>query len=335
MKIKILIVSKYTWPTRLKKHEQIKALMMTGGFENITFDTIKRDVGKPDIENERITEAWFEKNISKDAKGLGYDFCIFQFSKADGYRWGIESRVHGLNFRDGDFFGEAWVCCDEDSEWRFNVGPTWNEYCKSIPHEIGHELTRQGYTKLEVHDFDYKRDINNLPEFYVRMAKENNTILGGLLLKLAELQKLLFFKKQEITDMRPLVKRKAEELMIGMNARALPVRITQGFRSVDEQNRLYAQGRTTHGAIVTNAKGGESFHSYGVAFDVVFVKKGYNATEEEWRILGELGESLGFEWGGSEKWIKAGFIDKPHFQMTLGYTLKDFQTGNVDYTKYN
>ena len=41
------------------------------------------------------------------------------------------------------------------------------------------------------------------------------------------------------------------------------MRLTQGLRTIEYQNSLYAQGRTTKGAIVTNAKGGQSNHNYG------------------------------------------------------------------------
>lgn len=106
------------------------------------------------------------------------------------------------------------------------------------------------------------------------------------------------------------------------------LRVTSGWRSFQEQDRLYAQGRTTAGKIVTNAKGGESLHNYGCAFDLADRKKGYNI---DWEKVGKIGESLGFEWGG--RWT--GFIDRPHFQMTLGYSLKHFQNNKVDYTKFN
>jgi D-alanyl-D-alanine carboxypeptidase len=43
------------------------------------------------------------------------------------------------------------------------------------------------------------------------------------------------------------------------------VRIVQSLRTFDEQAKLYAQGRTTTGPIVTNAKPGQSLHNYGVA----------------------------------------------------------------------
>lgn len=128
----------------------------------------------------------------------------------------------------------------------------------------------------------------------------------------------------------PLVERKANEIIKSMGLLGMPVRIVEGFRSIERQNQLYSQGRTTAGNIVTNAKGGESFHNYGVAVDFVFRKEGYNATEAQWQTLGRIGEAQGFEWGGRWK----GFVDKPHFELKLGNSLKDFQSGKVDYTKF-
>lgn len=40
-----------------------------------------------------------------------------------------------------------------------------------------------------------------------------------------------------------------------------------GIRSFMSQDRVYAQGRTLPGSIVTNAKGGQSPHNYGCASD--------------------------------------------------------------------
>lgn len=130
--------------------------------------------------------------------------------------------------------------------------------------------------------------------------------------------------------LQPCVERAAQAIIEDMKYLGHPVRIVQGYRSIEEQDRLYAQGRTTPGNIVTNAKGGQSFHNYGCAVDFVFVKEGYNATEVLWQVLGSVGEKQGFEWGG--RWT--GFKDRPHFEMKLGYTLKDFQNGLVDYNKF-
>lgn len=48
-----------------------------------------------------------------------------------------------------------------------------------------------------------------------------------------------------------------------------------GFRSFDDQEKLYAKGRSIPGSAVTNAKGGESAHNYGCASDwTIFDDKG-------------------------------------------------------------
>lgn len=52
----------------------------------------------------------------------------------------------------------------------------------------------------------------------------------------------------------------------------ITLRITQGLRTFEEQNALYAQGRTKPGSKVTNAKAGQSFHNYGQAIDLVELK---------------------------------------------------------------
>ncbi len=49
--------------------------------------------------------------------------------------------------------------------------------------------------------------------------------------------------------------------------------ITCTHRSNDEQNALYAQGRTASGKVVTNAQAGQSPHNYkpSAAFDIGFI----------------------------------------------------------------
>jgi len=91
------------------------------------------------------------------------------------------------------------------------------------------------------------------------------------------------------------------------------VRIICGNRTYQEQDALYAQGRTAAGAKVTNAPAGYSWHNFGVAWDfVVFDANG----EPQWESplmekCGRVAESLGLEWGGS--WTS--FQDTPHIQL--------------------
>lgn len=99
--------------------------------------------------------------------------------------------------------------------------------------------------------------------------------------------------------------------------RGIQFTITQGFRSVEEQNRLYAQGRSSPGQIVTKAPGGKSWHNYGLAFDLVIVEPDgslcWDDEDKRWKELGSIGASCGLEWGGH--WT--GFKDLPHFQWPM------------------
>lgn len=159
------------------------------------------------------------------------------------------------------------------------------------------------------------------------------TPLQVLLAEIAKLQSQLnLLLKARPNSTQPLVKRQADKVVKAMSAMGYPVTVFQGFRSFEEQNALYAQGRTKPGAIVTNAKGGDSFHNYGVAVDIVFVVDGKPSWSQKhaWKTLGKVGKDHGFEWGGD--WV--GFVDLPHFQLTNGYTLKDFKSNKVDYIKY-
>ena len=157
----------------------------------------------------------------------------------------------------------------------------------------------------------------------------------GLLQRILELTKILLSLKKKprvVTDLLPLVKRQSDKVIAAMSLLGHQVRIVEGYRSPERQTELYNQGRTTKGNIVTNAKAGESLHQYGVAVDFVFRKEGYNATNKQWKLLGDIGKAHGFEWGGD--WT-GGFVDKPHFEMKLGYTIGDFQKDKVDYTRFN
>jgi RHS repeat-associated protein len=101
----------------------------------------------------------------------------------------------------------------------------------------------------------------------------------------------------------------------------IQLRITQGYRSIAEQDALYAQGRTTPGEVVTNARGGESYHNYGLAFDVVEMVNGranWNTTLQNWSRIGVIGPRFGLEWGGN--WTT--FVDRPHFQITFGNNIR-------------
>lgn len=109
------------------------------------------------------------------------------------------------------------------------------------------------------------------------------------------------------------------------------VKIISGNRTWREQDRLWAQGRTAPGPRVTNARGGQSNHNFGVAWDIgIFNNRGeYLGDHPLYVEIGEIGEAMGLEWGGRWKSIK----DFPHYQvrtgMTTGQMRKVIQDGGV------
>ncbi|SLL36077.1 M15 family metallopeptidase [Niallia sp. FSL W8-0635] len=136
------------------------------------------------------------------------------------------------------------------------------------------------------------------------------------------------------TELNPIVKEKKDTLVQKAGDIGIRIVITEDFRSVEEQNRLYEQGRTTEGSIVTNAKGGESYHNYGLAIDfalldingVVIWDMNYDGngnSKSDWMEVVDIAKALGFQWGGD--WVN--FKDYPHFQMDFGLTIQDLQKG--------
>lgn len=97
----------------------------------------------------------------------------------------------------------------------------------------------------------------------------------------------------------------------------IKVILTAGFRSFGEQDALYAKGRTQPGKKVTNARGGESWHNYGLAGDYAFVINGKVTWDGPWNVFGRIARECGLEWGGDFKSI----VDRPHVQWRRGKTL--------------
>jgi peptidoglycan L-alanyl-D-glutamate endopeptidase CwlK len=85
--------------------------------------------------------------------------------------------------------------------------------------------------------------------------------------------------------------------------------LTCTYRSQIEQDALFSQGRTTPGKIVTWTK--SSKHTERKAFDIAILKNGKISWDNsDYLIAGEVGMTIGLDWGGS--WKKP---DMPHFQL--------------------
>jgi peptidoglycan L-alanyl-D-glutamate endopeptidase CwlK len=120
-------------------------------------------------------------------------------------------------------------------------------------------------------------------------------------------------------------------------------RISSTLRTFEEQNELYAKGRTklydkngNRLGIVTKVKGGMSYHNYGLALDIMLIKDKNsdgkyetaiwetsvdfdNDGKSDWMEIVSIFKQNGWEWGGDWK----NFKDRPHFQKTFGYTCSE------------
>ena len=120
---------------------------------------------------------------------------------------------------------------------------------------------------------------------------------------------------RDITMCHPRLQELSGRLVEECKKQGLIIKIGECYRTVAEQDELYAQGRTKPGNIVTNARGSSysSQHQWGIAFDF-FRNDGNGAYNESGNFFGKvgaIGKKLGLGWGGDWKSI----VDKPHLYL--------------------
>lgn len=152
-----------------------------------------------------------------------------------------------------------------------------------------------------------------------------------------------------IKTLHPAIRDRVREAYLTANYKLLGkgvrLRFAYTYRSSELQDQLYAKGRTIHFdsagnrvGKVTNAKGGQSIHNYGLAWDIVLLlDKDDNGSFEtaSWDIYADhdddavadwmevvrfFKEELGAEWGGDWTWK-----DYPHFQIDFGMGWRDMK----------
>lgn len=118
---------------------------------------------------------------------------------------------------------------------------------------------------------------------------------------------------RSLDDLTPEARGKAKAFLAACALEGIDVILTSTLRDFESQDALYAQGRTKPGPIVTNAKGGSSFHNYGVAFDFCPIVNGKAAWNDSalFTRCGELAEGIGLEWAG--RWVS--FRELAHCQL--------------------
>jgi len=129
---------------------------------------------------------------------------------------------------------------------------------------------------------------------------------------------------KKLTGCAPDVIACVDRVLAHMDAIGWPMLVTDGLRSIAQQQALYAQGRTTPGPdvsakrplgrTVTKADGvrKRSKHQSGRAVDCCFLVDGKPSWAEtlSWSLYGAAAEAEGFSWGG--RWPTP---DKPHIEL--------------------
>ena len=132
----------------------------------------------------------------------------------------------------------------------------------------------------------------------------------------------------KINTLHPEIRDNVTKMLQNLRKDGVTVEITLAYRSYEEQDALYAKGRDGKGKVidaskvVTNAKGGQSYHNFGLAFDLTVYdkngKKDWSKDSDAWKKVIAEGKRQGFDAGA--EWID--FPDLPHFEKTFGLTPK-------------
>jgi lysozyme family protein len=107
--------------------------------------------------------------------------------------------------------------------------------------------------------------------------------------------------QKKLSQLKPKVAAAAAKSYLECKQKGINIKILETYRTQERQNKLYAQGRTTPGPIVTKTL--HSKHTERVALD-------FDAGSRQ-REAAQIFKANGFEWGGDWK----GFVDQPHVQM--------------------
>lgn len=118
---------------------------------------------------------------------------------------------------------------------------------------------------------------------------------------------------RDITLLHPKLQRILKQLKSVCDDHGLSFIVTDGFRTKGDQDKLYAQGRTASGSIVTNSRYPDSHHCWGIAFDFCRAIKGleYENSDHFFEQVAQIGKSMGLAWGGD--W--SSFRDMPHLYL--------------------
>jgi peptidoglycan LD-endopeptidase CwlK len=115
-----------------------------------------------------------------------------------------------------------------------------------------------------------------------------------------------------LAEVHPALAARVKGLADALNAAGVFIQVTAGLRSPEQQDALYALGRTAPGKIVTQAQGFQSNHVIGCAVDVVAEDvtglADWNPTHPSWAKIVELAPRYGLRDGKA-------WNDLPHLEL--------------------
>lgn len=121
----------------------------------------------------------------------------------------------------------------------------------------------------------------------------------------------------DLSDLLPIVKCRVLVLLEIAESEGVKLRVTSTYRTQEEQDELYMQGRGgREGPIVTRASGGHSWHNFRRAADL-WPEGNPEPSAAWWRQFGVWARQAGLEWGGDFE----SFYDPCHVQYTSDRTL--------------
>lgn len=111
---------------------------------------------------------------------------------------------------------------------------------------------------------------------------------------------------EKLASVNPRLALKVQQVIELAKQEGYTLTPVQTLRTFAEQDKLYKQRPR-----VTKAKGGQSYHNYGLAVDLAFVVNGKISWEEKlYKNIGRWASQIGLTWGGTWK-----FVDYPHVQL--------------------
>jgi peptidoglycan L-alanyl-D-glutamate endopeptidase CwlK len=136
--------------------------------------------------------------------------------------------------------------------------------------------------------------------------------------------------ERAIRTLHPAAQRAAREFLNAVRATGADCRVISGTRSYAEQDALYRRGRFGNTSPrVTNARGGQSNHNFGIAWDIGLFDGGRYLTDDTPYARVSALRSAAVDWGGD--WVT--FRDPPHYQLRLPLTVAEvrekFEAGTL------